>query len=86
MKKPFTPSKSYTCVREFIIAYPNKEKPEFEDDESEKGADVVKKEGKDFKVVAESGRPMGTYPTQEAAKRRLAQIEMFKAMKAKDNA
>ena len=29
MKKPFTPSKSYTCVREFIIAYPNKEKPEF---------------------------------------------------------
>ena len=34
-----------------------------------------------FKVVAESGRAMGTYPTIGAAKKRLAQIEMFKHMR-----
>ncbi len=39
------------------------------------------KEG--YRVVAESGRNMGTYPTKEAAEVRLRQIEMFKHMKRK---
>ena len=34
-----------------------------------------------FRVVAESGRNMGTYPTLVQAKERLAQIEMFKHMR-----
>lgn len=37
------------------------------------------KEG--FRVVAESGRNMGTYPTREQAEKRLRQIEMFKHMR-----
>lgn len=32
-------------------------------------------------VYGESGRPMGTYKNVNDAKKRLAQIEMFKAMK-----
>lgn len=39
------------------------------------------KEG--FRVVAESGRNMGTYPTREQAEKRLRQIEMFKHMRKK---
>lgn len=34
------------------------------------------KEG--YRVVAESGRNMGTYQTKEEAKKRLRQIEFFK--------
>lgn len=37
------------------------------------------KEG--WRVVAESGRNMGTYRSKEAAKARLAQIEQFKSMR-----
>ncbi|MBI2040087.1 hypothetical protein HYT18_03365 [Candidatus Microgenomates bacterium] len=37
------------------------------------------KEG--WRVVAESGRNMGTYPTREQAEKRLRQIEMFKHMR-----
>lgn len=39
------------------------------------------KEG--FRVVAESGRNIGTYATREQAQKRLRQIEMFKHMKKK---
>lgn len=46
------------------------------------GSMIVKvKEG--YRVVAESGRNMGTYPTREQAEKRLRQIEMFKHMKKK---
>ena len=34
-----------------------------------------------YRVVAESGRNMGTYRTLKDAKKRLRQIEMFKHMK-----
>lgn len=34
-----------------------------------------------YRVVAESGRNMGTYRTLKDAKNRLRQIEMFKHMK-----
>ena len=34
-----------------------------------------------FRVLAESGRNMGTYPTYPLAEKRLSQIEMFKHMK-----
>lgn len=33
-----------------------------------------------YRVVARTGRNMGTYPTYEKAERRLEQIEMFKSM------
>ncbi|MDO8487245.1 MAG: hypothetical protein Q7S45_03055 [Candidatus Curtissbacteria bacterium] len=43
---------------------------------------IVKvKEG--WRVVAESGRNMGTYKKKEDAEKRLKQIEMFKHMKKK---
>lgn len=31
-----------------------------------------------YRVVSESGRNMGTYPSREKAKKRLQQIEFFK--------
>lgn len=37
------------------------------------------KEG--YRVVAESGRNMGTYPTREQAEKRLKHIEMLKHMR-----
>lgn len=37
------------------------------------------KEG--YRVVSESGRNMGTYPTREEAKKRLRQVEFFKHKK-----
>ncbi|MFH1535964.1 MAG: hypothetical protein ABIC96_02775 [Patescibacteria group bacterium] len=39
------------------------------------------KEG--YRVMAESGRNMGTYPTREQAEKRLRQIEIFKHLKKK---
>ena len=42
---------------------------------------MIRKVKSGYKVVARSGRSMGTYPTKEKAKKRLAQVEMFKAMK-----
>lgn len=44
---------------------------------------VIKKVKEGYRVMAESGRNMGTYPTKEAAQKRLRQIEMFKHMKKK---
>lgn len=35
-----------------------------------------------FRVVAESGRTLGTYDSRQAAERRLRQVEMFKHMRA----
>jgi hypothetical protein len=42
---------------------------------------MIRKVKVGYKVVAESGRNMGTYPTKVEAKKRLHQIEMFKHMK-----
>lgn len=39
---------------------------------------MIKKVKGGYRVVAESGRNMGTYKTEEEAKRRLRQIEFFK--------
>jgi hypothetical protein len=42
---------------------------------------MIRKVKQGYRVVAESGRTMGTYPTREQAKKRLRQIEMFKHLK-----
>ena len=42
---------------------------------------MIRKVKEGYRVVAESGRNMGTYPTKEQAEKRLRQIEMFKNMK-----
>jgi len=42
---------------------------------------MIRKVKDGYRVVAESGRNMGTYPTKEAAQRRLRQIEFFKRRK-----
>lgn len=42
---------------------------------------MIRKTSKGWKVVAHSGRSMGTYPTLSKAQKRLAQVEMFKHMK-----
>ena len=42
---------------------------------------MIRKMKKGFRVVAESGRNMGTYPTREQAEERLRQVKMFKHMK-----
>ncbi len=42
---------------------------------------MIKKIKEGYRVVAESGRNMGTYPSLETAKKRLKQIEMFKLMR-----
>lgn len=39
---------------------------------------MIKKQGGEYAVKSESGKPMGTYDTAAAARRRLAQIEYFK--------
>lgn len=44
---------------------------------------MIRKEGNKFKVVAESGRPMGTYNTRKEANERLRQIEAAKHAKGK---
>jgi hypothetical protein len=44
---------------------------------------MIKKIQGGWRVVAESGRNMGTYKTKEEAKKRLRQIEYFKHLKAK---
>jgi len=36
-----------------------------------------------YRVVAESGRNMGTYKTKEEARKRLGQIEFFKHLNKK---
>lgn len=45
--------------------------------------DMIVKVKEGYRVVAESGRNMGTYPTREQAEKRLRQIEMFKHMNKK---
>jgi hypothetical protein len=42
---------------------------------------MIRKVKDGYRVVSESGRNMGTYPTQEEARRRLRQIEFFKRQK-----
>lgn len=42
---------------------------------------MIRKVKAGYRVVAESGRPMGTYKTLKDAKHRLAQIEMFKHLR-----
>lgn len=44
---------------------------------------MIRKVKEGFRVVAESGRNMGTYLTKEQAEKRLKQIEMFKHMRQK---
>lgn len=44
---------------------------------------MIRKVKEGYRVVAESGRNMGTYPTLAQAKVRLQQIEMFKHMRRK---
>lgn len=44
---------------------------------------MIKKIVGGYRVVAESGRNMGTYKTKEEAKKRLQQIEYFKHVKGK---
>lgn len=47
-----------------------------------KEADIRKTPGKrEWKVLTEKGKPMGTYDSPEDAKTRLQQMEMFKHMK-----
>lgn len=42
---------------------------------------MIKKIKDGYQVVSESGRNMGTYKTEEKAKKRLQQIEYFKHRK-----
>jgi len=42
---------------------------------------MIRKVKGGFRVLAESGRSMGTYPSLSKAKIRLRQVEMFKHMK-----
>lgn len=42
---------------------------------------MIRKIKEGYRVVAESERNMGTYPSLEGAKKRLRQIEMFKHMR-----
>lgn len=44
---------------------------------------MIRKVKEGYRVVAESGRNMGTYRTEEQAKKRLKQIEIFKHMEKK---
>lgn len=44
---------------------------------------MIRKEGNKYKVVADSGRPMGTYATRKEANERLRQIEAAKHAKNK---
>ncbi len=42
---------------------------------------MIRKVKSGYKVIASSGRPMGTYRSKKKAQKRLAQIEMFKSMR-----
>jgi hypothetical protein len=42
---------------------------------------MIKKIGNQYKVIAHSGRSMGTYNSKTSAVKRLKQIEIFKHMK-----
>jgi hypothetical protein len=42
---------------------------------------MIRKVKDGYRVVAESGRNMGTYATKEEAERRLRQVEYFKRQK-----
>jgi len=42
---------------------------------------MIRKVKGGYRVVARSGRNMGTYPTKAQAQKRLRQIEMFKSMR-----
>lgn len=42
---------------------------------------MIRKVKGGYRVVAESGRNMGTYKSKEEAKKRLRQIEIFKHLK-----
>jgi len=44
---------------------------------------MIRKVKGGFRVLAETGRSMGTYPSLAKAKIRLRQVEMFKHMRAK---
>jgi hypothetical protein len=44
---------------------------------------MIRKVRGGYRVLSESGRNMGTYPTKGAAEKRLRQIEMFKHLKKK---
>ncbi len=44
---------------------------------------MIRKVKAGYRVVAESGRNMGTYPTRAQAEKRLRQIEIFKHLKKK---
>lgn len=44
---------------------------------------MIAKEGSEYKVKSHTGKTLGTYKSKGEAKKRLAQIEMFKHMKAK---
>ena len=41
---------------------------------------MIRKVKSGYKVIASSGRPMGTYRSKKQAQKRLVQIEMFKSM------
>lgn len=42
---------------------------------------MIRKIGSKYRVLAETGRNMGTYTTLKEAEKRLSQIEMFKHMR-----
>jgi len=42
---------------------------------------MIRKVKSGYKVIASSGRPMGTYRSKKKAEERLKQIEMFKHIK-----
>lgn len=44
---------------------------------------MIVKEGSKYVVKSESGKTLGTYATEEEAKKRLVQVEMFKHLKKK---
>jgi hypothetical protein len=44
---------------------------------------MIRKLKEGYRVVAHSGRNMGTYPSKAQAEKRLKQVEMFKAMRKK---
>ena len=44
---------------------------------------MIRKVKGGYRVLAESGRNMGTYRTKSAAEKRLRQVEMFKHMRKK---
>lgn len=45
---------------------------------------MIRKVKDGYRVLSEKGRNMGTYKTEEEAKKRLRQIEFFKHRKVKE--